>query len=303
MLLDGVRVLDLSRLLPGAYCTQLLHAQGAQVTKIEPPAGDPIRGLPGGAAYFDALHRGKQLLTLDLRSEAGRDALRRRIVDADVLVEGFRPGVMERMELGYPALAAINPALVYCAITGYGSSGPMARRAGHDLNYLARSGALSLMPLRDGAPAIPGLQVADLAGGLQAAFLIGAALAGRVQTGRGCRAEVSMTDLMRSWTALPRAARHAGLPGLPLTGDLPCYHVYAVADGFLTVAALESDFWAEFCHAIDREDLKEHQFDPAAIEAVQATLATASRAEWAARFGDRDVCVEPALRLEESEGD
>ena len=303
MLLDGVRVLDLSRLLPGAYCTQLLHAQGAQVTKIEPPAGDPIRGLPGGAAYFDALHRGKQLLTLDLRSEVGRDALRRRIVDADVLVEGFRPGVMERMELGYPALAAINPALVYCAITGYGSSRPMARRAGHDLNYLARSGALSLMPLRDGAPAIPGLQVADLAGGLQAAFLIAAALAGRVQTGRGCRTEVSMTDLMRSWTALPRAARHAGLPGLPLTGDLPCYHVYAVADGFLTVAALESDFWAEFCHAIDREDLKDHQFDPAAIEAVQATLHTASRAEWAARFGDRDVCVEPALRLEESEED
>ncbi len=112
-----------------------------------------------------------------------------------------------------------------------------------------------------------------------------------------------MTDLMRSWTALPRAARHAGLPGLPLTGDMPCYHVYAVADGFLTVAALESDFWAEFCRAIDREDLKDHQFDPAAIEAVQTTLATGSRAEWTARFGDRDVCVEPALRLEESERD
>jgi alpha-methylacyl-CoA racemase len=303
MLLDGVRVLDLSRLLPGAYCTQLLQAQGAQVTKIEPPAGDPIRALPGGASYFDALHRGKQLMTLDLRSEAGRDAFRRLTVDADVLVEGFRPGVMERMELGYPALAAINPALVYCAITGYGSNGPMARRAGHDLNYLARSGALALMPQRDGAPAIPGLQVADLAGGLQGAFLIAAALASRVQTGRGCRTEVSMTELMRSWTALPRAARDAGLPGLPLTGELPCYHVYAVRDGFLTVAALESDFWMEFCRAIDREDLKDHQFDPAAIDAVQSTLATASRAEWEARFGDRDVCVEPALRLEESEGD
>src|SRR3984893_7153105 len=166
MLLNGVRVLDLSRLLPGAYCTQLLQAQGAQVTKIEPPAGDPIRALPGGEAYFDALHRGKRLLTLDLKTDDGRDALRRHVVGADVLVEGFRPGVMERMELGYAALAAINPALVYCAITGYGSGGPMAGRAGHDLNYLARSGALSLMPLRDGIPAIPGLQVADLAGGL-----------------------------------------------------------------------------------------------------------------------------------------
>ena len=112
-----------------------------------------------------------------------------------------------------------------------------------------------------------------------------------------------MTDLMRSWTALPRAARRAGLPGLPLTGELPCYHVYAVADGFLTVAALERDFWSAFCQAIHREDLKDRQFDPAAIEAVQATLGPATRAEWAARFGDQDVCVEPALRLEESEAD
>jgi len=303
MLLDGVRVLDLSRLLPGGYCTQLLQAQGAQVTKIEPPAGDPIRALPGGGAYFDALHRGKQLLTLDLRTEGGRDELRRRVVDADVLVEGFRPGVMERMNLGYAALAAINPALVYCAITGYGSAGPLARRAGHDLNYLARSGALSLMPPREGIPTIPGLQVADMAGGLEAAFSIAAALVARARTGRGTRVEVSMTDLMRSWTMLPRAARRAGLPGVSLTGELPCYHVYAVADGFLTVAALEPDFWAAFCQAIEREDLTDRQFDPAAIEAVQATLSPATRAEWAARFGDQDVCVEPALRLEESEAD
>src|ERR1700694_2402644 len=303
MPLDGVRVLDLSRLLPGAYCTHLLQAQGAAVTKVESPTGDPIRALPGGEAYFDALHRGKELLTLDLRSESGRQSLRSLVVDADVLVEGFRPGVMERMELGYPALAAINPALVYCAITGYGSSGAMAARAGHDLNYLARSGALSLMPLRDGAPAIPGLQVADLAGGLQAAFLIAAALTSREKTGRGRRVEVSMTDLIRSWTALPRAARRAGLPGLPLTGERPCYHVYLVADGFLTVAALEPDFWAEFCQTIDGADLKRRQFDPAAIEAVQATLGKATRAEWMARFADRDVCVEPSLTLEESEGD
>jgi alpha-methylacyl-CoA racemase len=303
MSLDGVRVLDLSRLLPGGYCTQLLQAQGAQVTKIEPPAGDPIRAFPGGNAYFDALHRGKQLLMLDVRTEAGRDVLRQRVVDADVLVEGFRPGVMERMELGYTALAAINPALVYCAITGYGSDGPMARRAGHDLNYLARSGALSLMPVRDGAPSIPGLQVADMAGGLEAAFLITAALVARAQTGRGSRVEVSMTDLMRSWTVLQRAARRAGIPGLPLTGEVPCYHVYKVADGFLTVAALESDFWAAFCDALDREDLKDRQFDPAATEAVQATLGQATRAEWRDRFGERDVCVEPVLRLEESEAD
>ena len=299
MSLDGIRVLDLSRLLPGGYCTQLLQAQGATVTKVEPPAGDPIRHLPGGEAYFDALHQGKQLLTLDLRSPAGREALLGRVVDADVLVEGFRPGRMERMELGYESLAAINPALVYCAITGYGSNSPLARRAGHDLNYLARSGALALMPHHDGAPTIPGLQIADLAGGLQAAFLIAAALMDRAKTGRGRRVEVSMTGLMRSWTALPRAARRAGLPGLGLTGELPCYHVYAVADGFLTVAALESAFWSEFCQTIDREDLRDRQFDPVAIETVQATLREATRAEWIARFGETDVCVEPVLRLEE----
>ena len=300
MSLDGVRVLDLSRLLPGGYCTQLLQAQGATVTKVESLAGDPIRSLPGGAAYFEVLHQGKQLLTLDLHSPSGRQAFLGLVLDADVLVEGFRPGRMERMDLGYAALAAINPALVYCAITGYGSSGAMARRAGHDLNYLARSGALSLMPRHDRVPAIPGILVADLAGGLQAAFLIAAALAGRAQTGRGRRVEVSMADLMRSWTALPRAVQRAGLIGVSLTGELPCYHVYSVADGFLTVAALESAFWAEFCHAIDRDDLTGRQFDPAAIEAVQATLGGASRAEWAARFGDRDVCVEPVFSLEET---
>jgi len=301
MLLSGVRVLDLSRLLPGAYCTQLLQAQGAAITKIEPPTGDPIRGLPGGDAYFEALHRGQQVLTLDLRTETGRQALRRRVVDTEVLVEGFRPGVLDRMELGYAALSALNPALVYCAITGYGSSGAMARRAGHDLNYLARSGALSLMPQRDGVPTIPGFQVADLAGGLQAAFLIAAALAGRAQNGRGTRVEISMTGLMHSWTALPRAAAEAGFSGLPLTGELPCYHVYPVRDGYLTVAALEPDFWAEFCRAIGRDDLTHRQFDGSAVADVQSVLASATRDEWMVRFGDRDVCVEPCLRLDETE--
>jgi alpha-methylacyl-CoA racemase len=303
MSLDGVRVLDLSRLLPGGYCTQLLQAQGATVIKVESPAGDPIRRLPGGEAYFEALHHGKQRLTLDLRSEAGREAFLGRVVDADVLVEGYRPGRMERMELGYPVLAAINPSLVYCAVTGYGSGGALAQRAGHDLNYLARSGALALMPRHDGAPTIPGLQMADLAGGLEAAFLIAAALMDRARTGRGRRLEVSMTGLMRSWTALPRAARRAGLSGLGLTGEFPCYHVYAVADGFLTVAALESAFWAEFCDAIDRSDLRARQFDPGAVKAVQATLSGATRAAWAARFANKDVCVEAVQDLAESEED
>lgn len=301
MLLRGIRVLDLSRLLPGGYCTLLLHQQGADVLKIEAPDGDPIRRMPGGPAYFDALHRGKQLLTLDLRSDAGRRELLQRVAATDVVVEGFRPGVMERLQLGYDTLSNVNPALVYCAITGYGSSTPLAPRAGHDLNYLARSGALSLMPKIDGRPAIPGLQVADLAGGLQAAFLISAALLDRARTGKGARVEVSMTDLIRSWTGLPRAARSAGLPGLPLTGELPCYHVYEVADGFLSVAALEREFWTEFCHAVHRDDLIARQFDPSAIIDIETVLAPRSRDDWMNEFAGRDVCVEPVLSLDESD--
>jgi alpha-methylacyl-CoA racemase len=299
MLLTGVRVLDLSRLLPGGYCSQLLQAQGAEVIKVESPAGDPIRRLPGGEAYFEALHRGKQLLTLDLRSDNGRDELRRRAMDADVLVEGFRPGVMEGIGLGYATLSALNPSLVYCSITGYGSTGPLARRAGHDLNYLARSGALGLMPVHEGVPTIPGVQVADLAGGLEAAFRIAAALASRQGTGRGIEVEVSMTELLHTWTALPRAALRAGLPGLPLTGELPCYHVYPVPGGHLTVAALEPDFWRDFCRAVGRDDLADRQFDASAVLEVQSVLQAATRDEWMARFGDRDVCVEPCLRLDE----
>ena len=301
MLLRGIRVIDVSRLLPGGYCTQVLREHGAEVTKVESPSGDPLRAMPGGAAFFDALHHGKQLVTLDLRSPQGREAFLARIADADVLVEGFRPGVMERFGLGYAALAAINPGLVYCAITGYGSTGPLAARAGHDLNYLARSGALALMPRAGDRPVIPGLQVADLAGGLQAAFLIAAAVVERARTGRGTRVEVSMTELMRSWTSLPRAARGAGLPGLPLTGEVPCYHVYAVADGCLTVAALEPDFWRVFCAAIDRQDLGDRQYDPLAIDEVQAVLRPLSRAQWVERFAGRDVCVEPVFSLEESD--
>src|SRR2546421_3138258 len=205
MLLDGIRVLDLSRLLPGGYCTQLLQHQGAEIIKLEPLSGDPIRALPGGAAFFEALHRGKQLVRLDLRSAEGREALLRYLPEADVLVEGFRPGVMERLSLGYEALAAMNRGLIYCAITGYGSRGPLAVRAGHDINYLARSGALSLMPRIDGLPAIPGLQVADMAGGLQAAFEIGAALSQRARTGHGARPEISVTSVMKGWTGLDQA--------------------------------------------------------------------------------------------------
>lgn len=300
MSLDGLTVLDISGLLPGGYCTQVLQQQGARVIKIEPPAGDSMRRLPGGEVLFAALHQGKRLLRMDLRSPTGRADFLEQAGHADVVVEGFRPGVMERLQLGYELLAGSNPRLIYCAITGYGSHGKLAARAGHDLNYLARSGVLSLMPSAGGLPVIPGVQIADLAGGLQAAFMIAAALATRSTTGQGCRLEVSMTALMRTWTTLARAAQASGLPDLGLSGRFPCYQVYAVSDGWITVAALESKFWQALCRAIERDDLIPRQFDPTAIGELAAVFKPESRAEWMARFAARDVCVEPVLSLAES---
>ncbi len=303
MLLNGVRVLDLSRLLPGGYCTRVLADAGATVLKVEPPEGDPLRRMPGGPAMFEALHHGKDLLTLDWGSTLGRERLWTEVANADILVEGFRPGVMERAGMGYGALSAANPALVYCAITGYGPVGPMAARAGHDLNYLARSGALSLMPRSNqGIPMIPGVQLADHAGGLHAAFLIAAALLARGQTGRGLRLDVSMTDVVRGWTELPRAAARAGTAGPPLTGSAPCYRVYPVADGFLSVAALEPKFWLRFCHAIGRADLSARQFDQSAVPEVERVLAGRTRAGWMAAFDGEDVCVQPLIELGEDPG-
>jgi crotonobetainyl-CoA:carnitine CoA-transferase CaiB-like acyl-CoA transferase len=303
MLLQGVRVLDLSRLLPGAFCTHLLEQYGAEVVIIESPAGDPLRGMPGAGTLLEALTAGKHRVTLDLRSERDRQDFLEEVRKADVLVEGFRPGRMERLKLGFSVLQEHNRALVYCAITGYGSSGSLASRAGHDLNYLARSGALSIMPLHDGLPVIPGLQIADLAGGLQAAFQISAALARRMRTGDGSRVEVSMTEVVRGWTALPRAARRAGLQSLGLSGEYPCYRVYEVSDGWISVAALEGKFWANLCAALDRRDLIPRQFDSTAVGEMEEIFKAGSRAEWAGRFDRQDVCVEPVLTLEESEGD
>jgi crotonobetainyl-CoA:carnitine CoA-transferase CaiB-like acyl-CoA transferase len=299
--LDGLRVLDLTRLLPGGYCSLLLADLGARVVKVEAPGrGDPLRQLPGGDLYFNLLHGGKRSVALRLNHPAGRGALLQLVRTSDVLLEGFRPGVMERLEIGWESLNRVNPRLVYCAITGYGSAGAMRNRAGHDLNYLARSGALALMPAASGTPVIPGLQVADLAGGMSAAVACLAALLQRERTGAGRRLEVSMTDVMQSWAALPLAAARSGGGGMELTGKLPCYHVYQVKDGYLTVAALEPAFWLNFCRAIGREDLGGRQADPAAVEEVARVLQPGTRAEWMAHFGDGDVCVEPCLEVQEA---
>jgi crotonobetainyl-CoA:carnitine CoA-transferase CaiB-like acyl-CoA transferase len=315
MSLDGVRVLDLTRLLPGAFCTLQLADMGADVVKVEEPtAGDHMRWYPplneGQSVLFNVLNRNKRSLTLNLKSDAGRDLFLALAERADVVVEGNRPGVMDRLGLGWPALRARNPRLVMCSITGYGQDGPLARRAGHDLNYLAIAGALSMNAPRGGPPHPLSVQVADLGGGGQAAAvaILGALLA-VARGGEGRYLDVSMTDGALTWLAVPMAQERVSGP-LPagmhrLTGRYACYGVYECADGrHLAVAALEPKFWRTLCEALGRPGLVDDQYaDGVAQERLRAEVATVlgsrARDEWVAALDGLDVCVEPVLELSE----
>jgi crotonobetainyl-CoA:carnitine CoA-transferase CaiB-like acyl-CoA transferase len=314
--LRGVRVLDLSRLLPGPFCTLLLADLGADVVKIEEPgSGDYLRGLPplvgDSGAQFQALNRDKRSLALDLKRPAGRDALVRLATQADVLVESFRPGVLERLGLGYAELCARHPGLVMLSISGYGRNGPSRERAGHDLDYLAAAGVLGLCR-RPGEPPAPlPLQLADLGGGgLHGALGVCAALYARRETGAGRHLDLSMTEGALA-LILPQLAtvfaggeeprRGAGLLG----GGHAGYHVYETQDGgYLAVGALEPKFWAALASALGRPvDPAALAGSPAAQAALHAELAALfrqhPRAEWEARLAAHDVCVEPVRSLAE----
>ncbi len=312
MQLDGIRILDLTRLLPGAFCTQLLADMGAEVIKIEEPGtGDYMRWMPplvdGQSALFDAINRDKKSVVLDLKSPEGRDALLRLVDTANVLVEGNRPGVMDRLGLGWELLHGRNPRLVVCSITGYGQSGPFAQRAGHDLNYMAIAGALGLNGEPAGPPVPLSVQVADIGGGgLQPAVsILGALLA--VQRGAsGEWIDCSMTDAAVGWLALAFAARAHGEPvtrgNQRLAGRYPCYRVYSCKDGgYYSVAALEPKFWSALCGAVERPDLVEVQFaeDRDAHAKVEEIFAAKTRSEWEEMLSGVDACCEPVLGLDE----
>jgi crotonobetainyl-CoA:carnitine CoA-transferase CaiB-like acyl-CoA transferase len=316
MALDGVRVLDLTRLLPGAFCSLLRADMGADVVKVEPPgAGDYMRWYPplvdGQSALFNALNRNKRSLVINLKSEAGRDLFKEMVRGAEVVVEGNRPGVMERLGLGWPVLREINPRLVMCAITGYGQTGPWAQRAGHDLNYMAISGGLSLNARGGEAPHPLAVQVADIGGGGQgAALAILGALLEVARGGSGRYLDVSMTDGAFSWLAVPLSQVHAEGRAIPrgqhrLTGRYACYGVYECSDGrFMSVGALEPKFWHALCEALERPDLIEEQYiEGEAQERLRSQLAAVfaarPRAEWEERLAGLEVCCEPVLELDE----
>lgn len=316
----GITVVDLSRLLPGPFCTMLLADLGARVIKIEgPDGGDYARWYPprtdghdaGYGAFFAAVNRGKESFGLDLKSPEGLDLLRKLLMRADVLVESFRPGVLERLGLGIEALRALNPQLIVCSISGYGQDGPLALRAGHDLNYVARSGVFSLSGPEDRPPAVIPVQVADLAGGaVYAAFSIAAALFHRTRHFAGAHLDISMTEgvlsLLGPMVAMTEAEnRRPVRGGEMLTGGIPCYRNYRTADGrFLSVGALEAKFWSQVCDAIGRPDLLTDGYASGergvkVHRELEEIFAARTLAEWTTVFAALDACVEPVRELHE----
>ncbi|MDI3491264.1 MAG: alpha-methylacyl-CoA racemase [Thauera sp.] len=315
--LAGVRVLDLTRLLPGPLATQHLADYGADVVKIEDTgAGDYARTLGamgGDTSYlYQVVNRNKRSLRLDLKHPDGKAAFEKLVETADILVEGFRPGVMDKLGLGYEALARINPRLVFCSISGYGQTGPYALRAGHDINYIGYAGVLDQIGTAGGAPAISNLQLGDLLGGtMTALFGVLVALVDARASGKGRLVDVSMTDGVMAHAIFPLTEVLANGRVKPrgedlLTGEVPCYGVYRTADGrYMAVGALEEKFWHLVCDTLGRPDLKPaHLASGAAGAAARAEVASIfgarTQAEWVGVFDAVDCCVTPVLTMEES---
>lgn len=307
--LSGIRILDLSRLLPGPYLTQLLADLGAEVIKVETPlAGDHARLAPpemGLGKMYETINQGKKSLAVNYRNPRGRDLFLQLAASADVVLEGFRPTIADKYGIGYQAVRAVKPDIVYCSLSGYGQEGPYQQRAGHDFNYLSIGGALSLNG-RPGEKPIPyGLPVADLSGGMLAAIAILGALVGRDRSGTGMYLDMALLDGVISWmTPLALSAYFSGLEVSagthPLLGGRAFFNVYETSDGkYLTLAAIEPHFWGDFCKTIERIDLIERQFDPTLSEEMEAILKQKTRAEWLHLFADNDACVEPVNSLGE----
>ena len=307
-------MVDLTRYIPGPYCTMLLGDLGADVIKVEePPIGDPTRAVPPAvgetSAVFGALNRNKRSIAVDIRSEAGAAVVQRLAEGADVFVEAFRPGVLGRRGLGALALCARNPRLVYCSLTGYGQSGPLASRAGHDIDYLALGGFLGSNRDGDGRPVLPLTQVADMTAGLLATVGVLAALQARERTGRGQVVDASLLEGVLSLMTLPAARLLAGGALVnELAGTHACYHVFRCQDGkHLAVGALEPKFWEALCDTLELGDLLARQWEGGkkreeTIGRLAAAFAGADRDEWVSRFKGVDACVEPVLDLGEALG-
>jgi crotonobetainyl-CoA:carnitine CoA-transferase CaiB-like acyl-CoA transferase len=292
---------------------------GAEIVKIETPGlGDYLRVIPPyvrdetGAevsALFQALNRNKQSVALNFRNKRGKDILLRLAQTADVFIESFRPGAAERWGIGYDALRALNPRLVYCSLSGYGQSGPYRDRAGHDLNYVALSGLLAVNGIADGPPVPPSAQIADLSGAMLAAISILAALVGRARTGTGQYLDIGLFDGALSWAGTIIGGTYAA--GAPLTrgtmqlnGGMACYNVYETRDGkHIALAAIEPHLWASFCKAVQRDDLVARAQELDAVPQVAAIVKTRTLAEWIELAKTVDACIEPVRDFGEALND
>ena len=295
-------VVELTTQLPGPYCAMLLADLGARVIKVEPPGGDPLRGFPPA---FASVNRGKRNIVIDLKKDAGRAVMSRLIGRADVVLEGFRPGVAERLGVDYPAVKNLNPSVVYCAISGFGQDGPYRDRAGHDINYLAIGGLLG----RGDPPAVPPVLISDLSSGLYGALAVSAALMRRAATGEGCFIDLSMTDCILSWMALDisTAAQDPDAARGPFLGNIPHYGIYETSDGrHISLGIVHEDhFWTRFCDAVGLEEWRDWpskkrlERETEIREKLRAVFAMASCREWDRRLRDADVPCAPIYNLDE----
>jgi len=311
--LEGVLIADFTTLLPGPLATLMLAEAGAEVVKIERPGGEDVRRFPpywaGQSAAFAYLNRGKKSLVADLKRDADKTHVLDLIDRADVLVEQFRPGVMERLGLGYSAVSARNPKVVYCSISGYGQAGPRQHEAGHDINYIGRTGLLSLSPGSADRPTVPPALIADIGGGsFPAVINILLALIGRQKSGKGVWIDVAMTDAMFTFAWLALATRFAtgreiDPEKLRHFGGSPRYQLYPTAGGKLVACgALEQKFWESFCATIGLpKELVDDSRDPkTTIDAVRAIIASETAAHWAPLFAKADCCVTIVASIEEA---
>ena len=297
--LEGLRVLDLTIWRPGPYTTQLLAEQGADVLKVEPPGGDPMRSMPD---LFDILGAGKRSIVLDLKTDEGRAECLRLAADADVFVESYRPGVAERLGVGYEAVRAVNPAIVYASVSGFGAFGPLAHLPGHDVNYLAYSG--TLRPA-GGQPASPTIPLGDLSGGTAGAFAIAVACLGAKLHGRGERVDVSVTDVLATWVGPVGPVVMTGVDE-PLNG-VPGYGTFPTADGgFVGIGIMNEDhFWVGLCAALDlpeHAELPNRERNARTKELngqIAGIIADLTQADALARLWAHDVPASPILDRDE----
>jgi len=315
--LQGIKILDLSQLLPGPLCTQMLADYGADVIKIEPITGEfgriaNTKGPGGNSHHYFNVNRNKKSLALDLKSNEGKEILKKLVEHADVIFEQYRPETMNNLGLGYEELKKVNDRIIYCALTGYGYSGPLKMTAGHDNNYLSIAGILGITGTKE-APGLAGIQIADVAGGtLHAVIAILMALRARELTGKGQFCDVGMLDGCSTTLAYTLADYWANdkVPqraGEDLNGGLGCYQIYKTADNkYVALGAMEPKFWHDFCKKIGKEEwtgknlIKEPVFQNGIIQYLSNMFQTKTQADWVAYFANDDICFTPVLGVDEA---